>query len=98
MAERKPLPDFETQEEAAQWYAHNQEAFNQLAVKALEGGKAKRRSQILKERAAEAQGTIPVTIRLPVVDVEKARKHAKQKGLRYQTYIKMLLHEALAGI
>ncbi len=39
--------------------------------------------------------TQSVTLRLPVKDVEDARKLAEKKGLPYQTYIKMLLHEAL---
>jgi hypothetical protein len=34
-------------------------------------------------------------LRVAVKDVEAARKFAERKGLRYQTYIKMLLHEAL---
>jgi predicted DNA binding CopG/RHH family protein len=36
-----------------------------------------------------------VTIRLPVPDIEAAQDLAQQKGLPYQTYMKMLLHEAL---
>ena len=41
--------------------------------------------------------TKQVSIRLPVSDVELARKLARRKGVpKYQTYIKTLLHEALA--
>ena len=40
--------------------------------------------------------TRPVTIRLSEPDVAVARQLSKAKGLPYQTYIKMLLHEALA--
>jgi len=36
-----------------------------------------------------------ITLRIAVKDVEAARKLAEQKGLPYQTYIKMLLHESL---
>lgn len=36
-----------------------------------------------------------VTMRLPVPDIRAAQDLARQKGLPYQTYIKMLLHEAL---
>ena len=39
--------------------------------------------------------TQPVTIRLSAPDVAMARRLSKDKGLPYQTYIKMLLHEAL---
>jgi predicted DNA binding CopG/RHH family protein len=37
----------------------------------------------------------PTSIRLLPEDVERARKLAARHGLRYQTYLKMLLHEAL---
>jgi uncharacterized Zn finger protein (UPF0148 family) len=40
--------------------------------------------------------TKQVSIRLPVTDLELARKMAKRKRIpKYQTYIKTLLHEAL---
>jgi len=42
-------------------------------------------------------GSRPVTIRLDVNDIRRAESQAAAKGLKYQTYIKMLLHEALAG-
>jgi predicted DNA binding CopG/RHH family protein len=38
----------------------------------------------------------PVTLRIPKADLETARRLAAEKGLGYQTYIKMLLREALA--
>jgi predicted DNA binding CopG/RHH family protein len=38
----------------------------------------------------------PVTLRIPKGDLEIARRLAAEKGLGYQTYIKMLLREALA--
>ena len=41
--------------------------------------------------------TKQVSIRLPVGDLEMARKLARRKGIpKYQTYIKTLLHESLA--
>ena len=40
--------------------------------------------------------TKQVSIRLPVTDLELAKRMAKQKGIpKYQTYIKTLLHKAL---
>lgn len=38
----------------------------------------------------------PITLRISKGDLETARRLAAQKGLGYQTYIKMLLREALA--
>ena len=39
--------------------------------------------------------TRPVTIRLDMPDIAAAQELAKAKGIRYQTYMKKLLHEAL---
>jgi predicted DNA binding CopG/RHH family protein len=35
------------------------------------------------------------TIRLDPEDIAKARVQAAERGLRYQTYLKMIIHEAL---
>jgi predicted DNA binding CopG/RHH family protein len=36
------------------------------------------------------------TIRLDHGDIAKAREQAAERGLRYQTYLKMIIHEALS--
>jgi predicted DNA binding CopG/RHH family protein len=52
----------------------------------------------LNSKAQEllASGSRQVTIRLSNNEIARAKQQAEVKGLRYQTYIKMLLHEALA--
>ena len=52
----------------------------------------------LNSKAQEllASGSRQVTIRLSNSEIARAKQQAEAKGLRYQTYIKMLLHEALA--
>ena len=49
-----------------------------------------------KAQAVLASGSRQVTIRLGNEELALARRQAEAKGLKYQTYIKMLLHEALA--
>lgn len=79
---RMDFPSFRTEaEEAAWWDAHPE-----VITKAFERAYGKPGSR----------ATQPVTIRLPVEDVAKARRMAVVKGLRYQTVVKTLLHEALA--
>jgi predicted DNA binding CopG/RHH family protein len=46
--------------------------------------------------AAMPAGSRQITIRMNNSEIELAKRQAAAKGLRYQTYIKMLLHEALA--
>ena len=48
-----------------------------------------------KAQAVLASGSRQVTIRLGNNELALARRQAEAKGLKYQTYIKMLLHEAL---
>ena len=49
-----------------------------------------------KAQAVLASGSRQITIRLGNDELALARRQAEAKGLKYQTYIKMLLHEALA--
>jgi predicted DNA binding CopG/RHH family protein len=45
--------------------------------------------------AAMPTGSRQITIRMNNSEIELAKRQAEAKGLKYQTYIKMLLHEAL---
>jgi predicted DNA binding CopG/RHH family protein len=49
-----------------------------------------------KAQEVLAAGSRQITIRLNNSEIALAKRQAEAKGLRYQTYIKMLLHEALA--
>jgi len=42
-----------------------------------------------------AAGSRQVTIRVDNSEIQRAKNQAAARGLKYQTYIKMLLHEAL---
>ncbi|MCW5977293.1 MAG: hypothetical protein KIT09_04415 [Bryobacteraceae bacterium] len=47
-------------------------------------------------RLSRRTGRTPaVSIRIDPADLARARTQAARKGIRYQTYLKMLLHEAL---
>jgi predicted DNA binding CopG/RHH family protein len=75
-----------TDEEAAWWESREgKRAATELMKRAAKSGTLKRRNAPLKT----------VSMRLPVADLEVAQELAATKGLPYQTYIKMLLHEAL---
>ncbi len=50
-----------------------------------------------KAQVTLASGSRQITIRLGNDELALARHQAEAKGLKYQTYIKMLLHEALAA-
>ena len=86
---RKPItiPKFTSTGQEADWWESREgkRAATELMKHAVETGKVKRRRVALKT----------VTMRLPEPDIDAAKDLAFRKGLPYQTYIKMLLHEAI---
>ena len=83
------LPDFKSEaEEAAWWDSREDESFKEFEQAAADG-------TLGRGTAARKAGLPTTTIRLDPVDIEMARVQAEKKGLKYQTYLKMLLHEAL---
>ena len=87
--EKRVIPKFGSEAEEAKWWFDNQEELDKDFAKAFAEGRLRRRTQ---PRTAAVPTT---TIRLDPVDIEMARALAKKKGLKYQTYLKMILHEAL---
>jgi hypothetical protein len=83
------IPDFKTEAEEARWWAQNQVRL----AKAFGSGASKGRQNpcTLLRRGI----TPTTTIRLDPSDIERAKTQAERRGLKYQTYLKMLIHEAL---
>ena len=78
------VPKFRDEAEEARWWERISDATFDFALE--HGLKGKRPAPGLSR---------PTSIRLPAKDLERARKLAATKGIGYQTYLKMLLHEAL---
>jgi predicted DNA binding CopG/RHH family protein len=79
-------PKFRTEKEEAEWWDANPAVATRLLKQALKQGTVRRKV---------GSPTRVVTMRLPSRDLDTAQDLAGRKGLRYQTYIKMLLHQAL---
>jgi predicted DNA binding CopG/RHH family protein len=79
-AVRVNTPAFRSEEEEAQWWDEHPELIADL---------------IVRHGRPASLPTKPVSIRLPVTDIEKAREIADRRGLPYQTLLKLLIHEAL---
>jgi predicted DNA binding CopG/RHH family protein len=89
MIEKRVLPDFKSEaEEAASWDSHQDEICQDFEQAAKEG-------RLGHGTAARIGGIPTTTIRLDPEDIALAREQASQRGLKYQTYLKMLVHEAL---
>jgi predicted DNA binding CopG/RHH family protein len=93
----KKQPHFETETQEAEWWAKNQDLildrFKQ--AKALGNLGKGTVARVAGERAKQAGASPTITIRLAKDDLVRAKTFAAEKGLRYQTYLKMLLHQAL---
>ena len=88
--EKRIIPKFASEAEEAKWWFDNREELDKDFIQAFEGGRLRRRTE---PRVAAPLST--TTIRLDPTDIEMARTLAEKKGLKYQTYLKMILHEAL---
>ncbi|HEX9201522.1 MAG TPA: hypothetical protein VF865_18335 [Acidobacteriaceae bacterium] len=90
MKEKKlQIPEFENEEQEAQWWAKNPE----FILARFESAAAENR---LGRGTAARRGLTPTTtIRLDPTDIQRAKSQAERKGLKYQTYLKMLIHQAL---
>jgi predicted DNA binding CopG/RHH family protein len=89
---RAVIPKFANEaEEAAWWDAHRSEIELEIRQRMRQ-----KRPLTLGSLIQGAKPSQPITLRILKEDLETARRLAARKGLGYQTYIKMLLREALA--
>jgi predicted DNA binding CopG/RHH family protein len=85
------IPKFSSEaREAAWWDAHRSEIEAEIRQRMKQ-----KRPLTLGTLLQGAKPSQPVTLRIAKEDLEAARRLAARKGLGYQTYIKMLLREAL---
>jgi predicted DNA binding CopG/RHH family protein len=89
--EKRILPDFKSEAEEAKWWFDNQDELDKEFAQAAAEGRLGRGT------AARIGGIPTTTIRLDPDDIALAREQASKKGLKYQTYLKMLVHEDLTS-
>ena len=82
--ERTTIPTSKTEAEEAAWWDNHPETAAEIMKRALKSAAARRKVPLKT-----------VTMRLPLDDLEAAQDLAGRTGLPYQTYIKMVLLEAL---
>jgi predicted DNA binding CopG/RHH family protein len=88
--EKRIIPKFASEAEEAKWWFDNREELDKDFAQAFAEGRVRRRTE------PRTSAPVPTTtIRFDPADIEMARAQAKAKGLKYQTYIKMIIHEAL---
>ncbi len=94
-AKKIEMPAFKNESDEADWWASpdgikfvKQKSAMQAGANALKGSGLVSK---LNEKTS-----VQIAIRLPQADLDQARELAERKGLRYQTFLKMLVHEGLA--
>jgi predicted DNA binding CopG/RHH family protein len=87
------IPEFESEAQEARWWDEHRDLVEENLIQAMRDCTTQRGSaqRLVKESRASKN----ITIRMPLADLERARQLSARKGLAYQTFIKMLLHEAL---
>jgi predicted DNA binding CopG/RHH family protein len=89
MREELKKKTFKNEAEEAAWWDQHQNALADEFEKAAAAGTPGHGT------AARKGSTPTTTIRLDPEDIARARSQAAHRGLRYQTYLKMLIHQAL---
>ena len=73
-------PHFRSEAEEAEWWDQHQDLIADL---------------LAKHGRRVVEPTKNISMRLPVADIERARKVGEENGIPYQTVIKNVLHEGL---
>ena len=98
---KKKLSETQSEAEEARWFEENQERLLKLFEQAEKegslrvGGKSVGITLSKKTEALRKPPSQKVMLRIPVDDLDRARRQAARKGIGYQTYIKILLREGL---
>ncbi len=94
-AGRIVIPEFSTEAEEAAWWDGHQDLIAERFAQAAAAGTLGH-GRAAKRAPGQPAGSSPtLTIRVPDADIRRAREIAARKGLRYQTYLRMLIHEGL---
>jgi predicted DNA binding CopG/RHH family protein len=88
------IPRFQSAAEEAQWWFEHREETGLMMEQGIREGRTTKLADVLQKRR-QTGATPTVSIRIDPGDLSRARILAARRGLRYQTYLKMLLHEAL---
>src|SRR5712692_4228773 len=93
---RLVIPRFASPSAEAEWFDRNRKKLEADMSRRLAAGDTRTLEEALAQSAAKEKARLkPVTIRMLRDDLEVVRRLAARKGLPYQTYIKVLLREAL---
>ena len=91
---KKKLTEMKTEAEAARWFEDNQDRLLELFERAGKEGTLRVGGKSVGITLSKKTETVQkpsqkVMLRIPTGDVDRARRQAADKGVGYQTYIKI---------
>ena len=98
---KRRLAQAKTDAEEAAWFERNQGRLLKLFEQAAKEGALRVGGRSIGISISKQTGALvrprsqKVMLRMPVDDLERARRLAARKGVGYQTYIKMIVREGL---
>lgn len=101
MPGKKRLSEMKTEEKEAHWFENNQDQLLKLFEGAAQEGSLRVGEKSIGITLSKKTETLrmppsqKVMLRIPTGDLARARRLAAKKGIGYQTYVKMLLHDGL---
>ena len=90
------IPTFRNEREEADWWANHPEYVLMALRRAKAEGRLGHGTVARQMEEIKAEKAKSITIRLDPADISLAKIYAAKRGLKYQTYLKMLIHEALS--
>lgn len=94
--ERMVIPAFLSEAEEAAWWDSHQDLVADRFLQAAAAGTLGHGRVARRAAALATPGTAPtLTLQVPEDDISRARALASRKGVGYQTYLQMLIHEGL---
>jgi len=88
------IPSFQSEAQEARWWDRHRRSVEAELRRRLRRGSTHTLAEVM-EGLEKKESLKPVTIRMRSDDIVTARGLAARKGIGYQTYIKLLLREAL---
>ena len=88
------IPRFKSEGQEAAWWEKHRAAVEADLRAGMRAGQSVGLQDVLAQGRRKKE-LLPVTIRLASEDIAAARRLAEDRGIGYQTYIKLLLHDAL---
>lgn len=97
MAEKKPLPKFQNEDEEARWYHEHRHELDAYFGTSLPSPVSLAANLGLKRSAPRPDETLAptekISLRLSHDDLDAVKAIAARKGLPYQTMLKGMIHE-----